>query len=286
MGTFVDITLAGFVWDDFDSVFNNAFIAIDGVEQIADMYDTGSELSRLNKTAHVGPFRVSEELFFMIYNADQLNRESEGVFDITIAPIAALWKLCIQNKMLPDDRDIKDNLVLTGGGNIALDPNSREVFFKKNGMRIDLGAVAKGYAVDRAAGEIRRSGIRSAMINAGGDIFCIGKKGPLSPWRIGIRDPYDKKNVCAAISLSDKAAATSGGYEQFFVCEGRYYSHLIDPRNGYPVIGEYSSVTVIAGSCFFADAFATAIFVGGEQAKNKLLSLYPDIEVVTIKNNF
>jgi len=283
MGTLVDIKLTGFVWDDFDRAFKNAFEAIGGVEGMANLYDSESELSRLNKSSRKMPSRLSEELFYMIYNSNIICDESNGAFDITVSPLAILWKSHIKNKSVPNKRDIKQALSFVGSDKLVLDQEHRTVFFKKKGMNIDLGAAAKGYAVDKAVYEIKRANFRSAMINAGGDVFCLGKRRFIFPWRVGIRDPYNKDDIYKVLNISNRAAATSGGYEQFFLHEDKYYSHLIDPKTGYPVNNTFSSVTVIADSCFMADAIATAIFVGGQPIKDKLEILYPKIRIIVIE---
>jgi len=282
MGTFVGISLTGFVWDDFDMAFKNAFEAIDKVERKADLYDSESELSRLNRHSQRAPFSLSEELFSIIYNSNIIYSESNGAFDITVAPLAALWKSSIKKKTIPKNSDIKQARAVTGSDKLILDHERRTVFFKKKGMSIDLGAAAKGYAVDKAAHEIKRANFRSAVINAGGDIFCIGKRRFVFPWRVGIRDPSNKDAIYKVISISDRAVATSGGYEQFFLYNGKHYNHLIDPKTGYPAADAFGSVTVIADSCFMADAIATAVFVGGEEVKIKIERLHPDVKIATI----
>jgi FAD:protein FMN transferase len=283
MGTFVDIRLTGFIWDDFDSVFTDAFQAMDEVVAIASLYDSESELSRLNRFSQEAPFKASEGLFYMIYNLDIIGDTSNGAFDITIAPLSILWKSCIKNRSAPGEDDIKQALSLTGKDSLLLDREHRTVFFKKKGMGIDLGAAAKGYAVDKAICEIKRSGFKSAMINAGGDIFCLGKSRFVYPWRVGIRDPYNKDGIYRVLEISDRAVVTSGGYEQFFSTGDRYYSHLINPKTGYPADSPFSSVTVIADTCFLADAIATAVFTGGEPVRSKFQGLYPDIEIIVIE---
>ena len=282
IGTFVNISLTGFRWSDFDPVFERAFGAMDMVSEQANLYDSKSRLSLLNKSAHRAPFKISEELFYMIFVSKKMYNESNGAFDITIAPLATLWKTHIENKSVPNKRDIRQALGLTGPDKLVLDEGQTTVYFKKKGMSIDLGAVAKGYAVDKALYEIKKSGFKSAMVNAGGDIFCLGRRNFVFPWRVGIRDPYNKDDILKVINISDKAAATSGGYEQFFQYKGQYYSHLIDPKTGYPVNSAFSSVTVVADSCFMADAIATAVYVGGKKIKDKLEALYPEIEVIVV----
>jgi FAD:protein FMN transferase len=283
MGTFVDIRLTGFIWDDFDGVFKNAFEAIDRIEKAASLYNSESELSALNKSAYRMPFVASEELFYMVYISTLLYKETNGTFDITVAPLAMLWKAGIKNKSVPDKRGIKQALSLAGSDKLALDKESRTVRFKKKGMSIDLGAIAKGYAVDKAVYEIKKAGFKSAMVNAGGDIFCLGKRAFIFPRRIGIRGPHDKDGIYKVINISDKAVATSGGYEQFFLHDNKYYSHLINPKTGYPVDNAFSSITVVAESCFLADAIATAVYVGGKETKDKLEALYPEIEIIALE---
>jgi FAD:protein FMN transferase len=283
MGTFVAIRLTGFAWDDFNSAFTNAFEAIESIEKTANIHDSKSELSTLNKSAYKIPFRPSEDLFYIIYISNSLYKETDGAFDVTAAPLTMLWKTGIKNKSVPNKRDIKQAFSLVGSDKIVLDNESRTVRFKNKGMSIDLSALAKGYAVDKAALEIKKSGFKSAMINAGGDISCIGSRNFIFPWRVGIRDPNNKEEIFKVISISGKAVATSGGYEQWFVSKGRYYTHIIDPKTGYPVDNFFNSVTVIADNCLMADAIATAVYVGGEPVRKKLQAIYPDVEIIALK---
>jgi FAD:protein FMN transferase len=283
MGTFVEIRLTGFVWDDFDLAFKNAFEAIDKIEKAANVHDSKSELSTLNKSAYEIPFRTSEELFYMLYISTLLYRETDGAFDITVAPLAMLWKSSIKNRSVPDKRYIRQAFSLVGSDKIVLDKKSRTVRFKKKDMSIDLSAIAKGYAVDKAALEIKRAGFRSAIINAGGDIFFLGRRKFIFPWRVGIRDPHDKDDIFKIINMSGRAVATSGGYEQWFVSKDRYYSHIIDPKTGYPADNFFKSVTVIADNCLMADAIATAVYAGGEPIRDKLQAIYRDIEIIALE---
>ncbi len=285
MGTFIEIHLTGFVWDNFDLAFKKAFSAIEKVEIIANAYDDKSELSMLNKTLHNQVFAASEDLFFLIDNSKILYNQSDGVFDVTIAPLTRLWKPYIKKKLIPDEKAITGNLKLIGSDKISLDKASKTIRFLEKGMEADLSAIAKGYAVDKAIDEIKKLNFRSAMVNAGGDIFCLGKRAFIFPWRIGIKDPKGKDRIFKVINACNRAVATSGGYEQFFSHNGRYYSHLIDPKTGYPADNTYLSVTVIADKCFIADAIATAIFIGGKKTRDKLKAIYPGIDVITIEQD-
>lgn len=282
MGTFVTIRLSGFRWDDFDSAFEKAFSAIDKVSGIADVYDKESEISRLNLRACEEPVKASRDLFLLIKDSVIMYRDSKGSFDITIAPLAELWKPYKSRDSIPDKEAIDRALSLAGSDNIILNEEEESVFFKKKGMKIDLSAIAKGYAVDKAIEAIKEAGFKSALVNAGGDIFCLGRKDFFFLWRIGIRGPRNRDRLLKVLKLSDKAIATSGGYEQYFVYKNKDYTHLIHPKTGYPVESIYSSVTVIAGRCFLADAIATAVSVGGRQIAERLKRLYPGIEIIQI----
>jgi FAD:protein FMN transferase len=279
MGTFIEIRLTGFFWNDFDLAFDNVFAAIDRIEKAANIYDADSELSRLNKASFDEEFYLSEDMFLLLYYSKILYIQTDGIFDITAGPLTMLWKSHIKKGTVPGIDTIKESLRPVGSDKIYLDDFSCAVRFLEKGMQIDLSAIAKGYAVDKAIDQIRRLGFRSAIINAGGDMFCLGGRAFILPWRIGIRDPNNKDRVVKIMNIYNKAIATSGGYEQFSRDEKRYNSHLINPKTGYPVDNAFSSVTVIADKCFMADAIATAVSVGGKAINNRIQALYPEIDI-------
>jgi len=280
MGTFVSIRLFGFKWYKFDSAFNKAFSAIDNISNIANMYKEDSEVSRVNKIAYKAPVVVSNDLFLLIKDSKALYDASGGAFDITVAPLVELWGPYQDRDAVPDKESIQSVLHYVGSDKLVLDHQKRTVFFKKEGMKIDLSAIAKGYAVDKSIEAIKECGFSSALVNAGGDIFCLGKKDFLFSWRIGIQDPRKREGIVEILRLSDSAVATSGGYEQYFVYRDKDYTHLLHPKTGYPVESVFSSTTVIAKRCFIADAIATAVAVGGRDLISGFKEIYKDIIII------
>jgi len=280
MGTFVSIRLFGFKWYKFDSAFNKAFSAIDNISNIANMYKEDSEVSRVNKIAYKSPVVVSDDLFLLIKDSKVLYDASGGAFDITVAPLVELWGPYQDRDAVPDKESIQSVLHYVGSDKLVLDHQKRTVFFKKEGMKIDLSAIAKGYAVDKSIEAIKECGFSSALVNAGGDIFCLGKKDFLFSWRIGIQDPRKREGIVEILRLSDSAVATSGGYEQYFVYRDKDYTHLLHPKTGYPVESVFSSTTVIAKRCFIADAIATAVAVGGRDLISGFKEIYKDIIII------
>jgi thiamine biosynthesis lipoprotein len=188
---------------------------------------------------------------------------------VTIKPLVDLWKAAAKNNALPTAAEIERARALVGYDKIVLDASERSITFLKDGMGIDLGGVAKGYAADRAAKMLRDNGIFDAVVSCGSGMYCMGKKSDGKPWRIGIRHPRHKGSVVFELSVTDKGVDTSGDYEKCFVINGKRYSHIIDPRSGYPAEGA-SSATVIADSSVIADIMATASCIIGRSALDAL----------------
>ncbi|NQT95103.1 MAG: FAD:protein FMN transferase [Candidatus Omnitrophica bacterium] len=280
MGTFVEITLQGPKWQNFEGALDAAFSAIDKVERIASIYDKESEVSRLNQLAHVKPTVVSDELFILISDSIKLSKASDGAFDITVAPLVKLWREYRNRDSIPAVIDIDNALSHVGYNRLRLDSTEQTVFFEEKGVEIDLSAIAKGYAVDRAIEALRQKGFKSMMVNAGGDLYTFGKKNLFNKWRIGIINPKNKKGILKVLRISNEAVATSGGYEQFFTYKNKQYTHLINPKTGYPIEKIFSSVSVIAPNCTLADGIATAVAVGGEKSRKGIKQSYPEIEII------
>lgn len=277
MGTFVEITLNGPIWTDFDKIFKKAFQAMDEVENLADRYNENSKISIVNREAYKYPFEVDEELYNLIEESISISKNTEGAFDITVAPLVELWGFYRKKNSFPSKDSVKEALKTVGYDNIVLNREKKSIFLKNNSVEIDLSAIAKGYAVDKAADAIRQFGVTSAIINAGGDVYCIGKKNVFKNWNVGIRNPIDNKKIIKVIHLKNRAVATSGGYENFFVHESKEYSHLIDPRTGLPVEASRNA-TVVAKNCVQADALATALCILGKDKAEQLKEKY-DVEV-------
>lgn len=257
---------------------NIAFREIKRIENLLNYYRDDSEVSRLNKQ---GRLEVSPETLFVIKKAGEFWQMTQGAFDVTVAALLELWGFSGGNYRVPDDIKIKETLELIGFDKVRISGNIIE--FKTEGMKIDLGAIAKGYAVDCAARKLKLAGIKSALINAGGDIYCLGDKGGL-PWRVAIKAGQEAGFV-GYLELKDKAVATSGNYEQYFSVGDTRYCHILDPRTGKPADTDIASVTVIADDCLTADALSTSIFVLGKEKGRELaerfnveVKMYTDVQ--------
>ncbi|MCM8787171.1 MAG: FAD:protein FMN transferase [Candidatus Omnitrophica bacterium] len=234
-------------------------------------YNPDSEISKLNNTYNFS-FGVSDQMLEILKLAKKINIETEGAFDVSYGALYSFWKELIKKDttQLPDEEMIKRLKDLGGMQNIVIDEDKRLVTIKKEGLKIDLSGIAIGYMVDKAVKKLKEKGINSALINFGGDIYCLGKNNNMA-WRIGIKNPKND-SIIKRVKLIDKAITTSGNYEQFFEIKGRRFSHLIDPKSGWPKISNLVSVTVIAEDCITADSLATAFFIMGlEGIKNFVL---------------
>lgn len=258
------------------------------LDKIFNFYDKDSELSRLNNTYNV-PVKVSPELLEVLRLSQQLNQMTNGAFDISYGSLYDFWKKIIKKgdiKELPSKETVDSIMKNCGMDKIKINPIESTVTIEKDGLKIDLGGIAEGYIVDKATIALKKKGITSALINAGGDIYCLGTNRG-NPWRVGIKNPSEVAGIIESEDLMDEAITTSGDYEQFFDLGGRRYSHIIDPRTGFPANSNVISASVITKNCTTADGLATAFFVGGIDGVNDFLSKYPStmrIFVLTEEN--
>jgi thiamine biosynthesis lipoprotein len=262
MGTVIEITLIADDEEAANKASLQAFQEIKRLETLMSPWLDSSDVTRINRSAGKERVKVSPETFEVIQKAQEISELSEGGFDITIGPLTELWRKAREKKIPPPVEDVKEKLGLVNFKNIEMYQEGK-VFLKKKDMAIDLGGIAKGYAVDRAFELLKSLGYRNLIVNAGGDLRVGGLKNN-QPWSIGIQNPRESKKILARISVSNMAVATSGDYEKFFIYEGKRYHHIFNPKDGFPTEGS-QSVTIIAKDCITADGLATAIFVLGSE---------------------
>lgn len=242
-------------------------------------YKPDSELSRVNRRAATVPVKVSPELFRLLQACLQASRESDGAFDITVGPLIKLWGFFRGEGHLPDPSAIANALNDVGYRNLILNPEQGTVRFLKPGIELDPGGVGKGYAIDRMAAVLRARGIHCALLSAGGSsIYAIGAP-PETPagWRIDIQDPRDSTRAAATVYLKDTSLSTSGGYEKFFQAGGKTYSHIMDPRTGYPAAGMLA-VSVLCPRTLDSEIWAKPYYVLGRAWAQR--HLHPNFRVL------
>jgi len=262
MGTVIELTLIGEDEELAKKASMQAFQEIKRIEYFMSPWVETSDVTHINRSGGKEGVKVSSEIIEVVKRAQEISKLSEGRFDITMGPLVQLWRKARERGMPPGIEEIKETLNLVDFRNLEID-DRKKVFLKKKGMSIDLGGIAKGYAIDRAFDRLRDLGHRNLIVNAGGDLRVGGFK-PEGPWSIGIRHPRDSEKIMARISAADIAIATSGDYQKFFIHQGKRYHHILNPTNGFPAEG-CQSVTVLHKEGAMADALATAIFVLGPE---------------------
>jgi len=241
-------------------------------------YKPDSEISRVNAHAAEAPMVIGEELFSLVERALELSVASGGAFDITYDSVGYLYDFRAHQR--PTDRQIEERLGAVDYRHVVLDRAKRTIFFKAQGVRINLGGIAKGYVVEHAAAMLRQQGVEHALLNAGGDTRVIGDRRG-QPWIVGIRHPRVADEVVTKLPLVDEAISTSGDYERYFEENGRRYHHIINPATGRPTEG-ILTVTVIGPDGTMTDGLDTAIFVMGVEKGLKLIESYPDYETIIV----
>jgi len=257
-----------------------AFDEMSRIEKLLGKYDSKSEVAKLNKTGYL---KASPETFYIVKRSKEFWLATEGAFDITVAPLIDLWGFTNKQYRVPNDSEIKETLKLIGSDKIILQEVDNVIQFRLSGMKIDLGGIAKGYALDCAAAKLKAAKITSCLVNAGGQVYCLGEKFGQS-WNIGVAGSKGK-NLAAYLELKNKAIATSGNAEQYFIKDKKRYSHILNPQTGYPADSGLSSVSVVASDGLTADVLATAVFILGKDKGEKLVKKFKDTEVKFIQKS-
>jgi thiamine biosynthesis lipoprotein len=286
MGTTVEIKIWSGEDDKAQAAIAAAFDEIARIERLMTTWREDSDISRVNAAAGQHPVQVSAETVECVERSLEFSRRSGGAFDVTFYALKGLWKFDQDlEAKLPDPVEVKKRIKLIDWRKIVIDKGKRTLFLKEPGMRMNLGGIAKGYAVDRATAVIRARGFHDAIVQAGGDLMLSGTKAG-KPWQAGIRDPRGPRDVYFAVGLvKDHAFSTAGDYERFFFVNGRRYHHIIDPKTGYPAT-RARSVTIWAPDATTADGLDDGVLILGAKEGMKMIEeMGPQIGAVIVDND-
>jgi len=282
MGTYVHVTIAT---ADSTGRAPDAAAALGvfrRVDSLMSNWTTTSEVARLNREAGAGTVTVHPEVASVLAYALELYRASDRTFDVTVEPLVRAWGFLGGRPRVPADAEAAAAFARVGAHHVRFDPATRALHFERPDVRLDLGGIAKGWAVDAAAETLRARGVRDALVDLTGNMVALGRPANGAAWRIGVRDPRDRLPFFARLALTDEAVSTSGKYEQFVAADGRTYGHIMDPRTGRPAEG-LISVTLVAKSAFTCDAWDTPLFVlGADAAKAKALA-HPEFDAILVQ---
>ncbi len=280
MGTQFTIVAYGADESQLQSAVSAAFEEIFRLDRQWSHYIEESDLSYINRHAAEEPVKVDPELFRFLETCLGYSRETGGAFDVTVGPLLKTWGFFRGTGSLPKKEEVETALARVGWQKVRLDACNRTVAFTVPGVELDLGGIAKGYAVDRAAALLREANIAAALILSGtSSILAIGSPPGQQGWTVKIRDPKDARKSVAEVALKDVALSTSGSYEKFFRAEGKTYSHIFDPHTGYPAQGVLST-TVIGSTGTETDALSTAFFVLGKEGTLRYLKQHSGLRVL------
>ena len=256
------------------------------IEKTCNIFDPKSEIYRLNKTAYAKAFKCSP-LLWNIFNSSRRAYDISGrVFDVSTRPLMQLWGFYRKRgDTLPSAKEVKETQRKIGLNKVIFNNKNHSVRFTVPDMSIDFGGIAKGIAVQVAVKKIKEMGIKHAVIDLGGNMYCLGRPpAPKEFYIIGIRDPLAKNAICAKLALRNRAVATSGNYERYVTIKGQHYTHIMNPKTGKPV-KDMLSVSVFTSNAGEADFLSTAIFIRGADFAKLICKANPDIGVVIVRRN-
>ncbi|HAR88967.1 MAG TPA: FAD:protein FMN transferase [Ruminococcaceae bacterium] len=265
MDTYMEVDAYG---DNGEKAVAKAEKEVNKLDSILSTGKSTSEIRKLNKNKKQV---VSADTMSLIKESVKISKETNSAFNPTIYPLMELWGFTTKNYYVPKDNEIKTLLNHMDIDNIKIDERKNEVSFKDSNMKIDLGAIAKGYTSSKIIDIFKENNIKNGMVTLGGNVQVLGKKPDGSLWKVGIQNPIGEDEYLGVLQTSDKAVITSGGYERNFTKNGKTYHHILDPSNGYPANNGLTSVTIISSYGTLADALSTSLFVMG---KDKAIDFY------------
>ena len=284
MGTFAEVSIYSHDEKTAGKAIEGALDEMERMDRIMSNYKNDSELSKVNKKATKSPVPCNAELLDVIERSQYYSELSGGAFDITVSPIVSLWGFFSEKGRVPPDKEIEKLLPAVSYKNIVVKKSaetkkSGTVFFKDMKTQIDLGAIGKGYAVDKALEIIKKYKLDNACINLGGNIYVLGTPSGKNAWKIGVQHPRDGNEILGYLELKNEATATSGDYERFFEFNGKRYSHIINPQTGRPVSGTIAT-TIVAPTGTEVDALSTIVFVLGHEKGMELIKKIPNADAM------
>lgn len=280
MDTYMTLTAYG---KNAKKALDEAVDEINNIEQLVSTGIDSSEVSQINKN---GKGSVSETTGYLIKRSKEIYDSTNGVFDITIYPIMQAWGFPTENYCVPGKKELKKLRGLMGADHVLYDEKKQEVILNKEGMKIDLGGIAKGYTSSKVMDIFKENGISSAVISLGGNVQTLNGKPDGSDWRVAVENPADTGSYIGVLSIKDKAVITSGGYERYFKQDGKTYHHIIDPANGYPANNGLTSVTIVSDDGTLADGLSTSLFIMGPEKAQKYWKEHSDeFDTILVKDD-
>ncbi|MTK12145.1 MAG: FAD:protein FMN transferase [Clostridiaceae bacterium] len=242
---------------DLDKVFDR----LKQIEARMTINKEGSELDAVADAAGKSPVKVSDDTFFVVQKGIEYAKQSGGVFDITVGPLVKLWGIGTNYAKLPSQQEIDEEKALINYKDIVMDEKNKTIMLKKQGMIIDVGGIAKGYAADEAVKVLKEDGVKHAIVNLGGNVFVMNSNIKGEAWKVGIQNPYEPRGKSIGfVCVVNKTVVTSGIYERYFEKDGKKYHHILNTKTGYPMDNSLASVTVIRDVSVDADAMTKAVF--------------------------
>lgn len=266
-----------------DRVFDKAFARISDIESKMTVNAETSEIIELNRAAGKHEVQISEDTYNVLQKGIYYSELSGGKFDITVGPVVKLWNINTPQAAVPDADKLKEAVKLVDYKKLHLDRDKMTVRLDEEGMEVDLGGVAKGYAADEVEKVLAENGVRHAIINLGGNVLTMGSKPNGDPWKVGIQNPTTPQgDYMGVVKLTNQTAVTSGIYERFFEKDGKVYHHIMDVKTGYPVDNELESVTIITDKSSNGDGMSGVLFQLGVEKGMELAAKLQGIEAVFI----
>lgn len=256
---------------------------IERIENLISEWRPHTQISQVNRNAGIRPVQVDPEVFELTRRAIQYAQRTAGAFDISIAALNEIWVFDGSMERLPSHEAIRRSVQHVGYQKIILDSVNSTIFLEQAGMRIGFGSIGKGYAADKGRDLLQSLGVKGGIVNASGDLSTWGTQPDGQPWKIGVRNPFKRYKMIKVLKLRNGAVATSGSNEKFAEIGNKRYSHIINPKTGWPSTG-LTSVTVSGPSAEFANFLSTSIMVLGKIEGKKLLKKFPDYKAIIVKD--
>ena len=284
MGTRFEITAVATNTSLADEGIEAGIKEVQRIEKLISSWDEHSQTSEINKNAGIHPVKVDKELYDLISRSLRVSNLTNGAFDISFASVGHLWKFDGSMKEPPPQQAIEVSIAKINYQNIILNPADTSVFLMEKGMKIGFGGIGKGYAAEQAKSVMRTMGIESGVVNAAGDLTTWGRREDGNIWDVAIARPDKSRQILGWLKADESSVVTSGNYEKFFMHDDKRYSHIIDPRTGYPTTG-IKSATIVCSNAELADALATVMFVMGKDDGIALINQLKGIECLLITDD-